>query len=287
MAQRLGTRVIIDLRRRGIASVPTFGRYNYNRANPALAEHQHPMAIEICYLERGRQNYSVGAEQFLMRGGDVFMIFPGETHGTGGAPEEKGLLYWMPVLEPSATGGRILDLPETQSRILWKQLIKRPRRHFAGTGKMKDDLHEIARLGVSPKTPLSRIKITNCLIGFLLELIAGRDHEPQSQENGSLAPILSYIRAHLEEPGRLRVANLASIAGLSESRFKASFKDRTGLPPAEFVLRERVAEAARRLAERHATVTEVAFSLGFSSSQYFASVFKRFTNRTPGSLLSR
>jgi AraC-like DNA-binding protein len=54
-----------------------------------------------------------------------------------------------------------------------------------------------------------------------------------------------------------------------------------GIPPAEYALRLRIAEARRRLVESGATVTQVATDLGFSSSQYFATSFKRLMNMTP------
>jgi hypothetical protein len=50
-----------------------------------------------------------------------------------------------------------------------------------------------------------------------------------------------------------------------------------GLNPAT-----RIAVAEKRLALRRDSVTEIALELGFSSSQYFATVFKRFTGMTPG-----
>ena len=80
---------------------------------------------------------------------------------------------------------------------------------------------------------------------------------------------------------------LAEIAGLSPSRFKASFKEEFGVPPAEYALRARVVEAHRRLSKPDATVIRVAFDLGFSFSQYFASVFRRFTNFTPREAMKR
>lgn len=68
---------------------------------------------------------------------------------------------------------------------------------------------------------------------------------------------------------------------MDTSRFKTRFKEEHGVPPAEYVLRARIEEARRRLAEPDAAVTDVAFALGFSSSQYFDSSFKRLTNLTP------
>jgi AraC-like DNA-binding protein len=46
----------------------------------------------------------------------------------------------------------------------------------------------------------------------------------------------------------------------------------------------RVEEARRRLASPGASITTISYELGFSSSQYFATVVKRYTGRTPGQL---
>jgi AraC family L-rhamnose operon regulatory protein RhaS len=52
--------------------------------------------------------------------------------------------------------------------------------------------------------------------------------------------------------------------------------------PMKFLARCRCELAARRLVERPAaSVTEIAFDSGFSSSQYFASQFRRHLGCTP------
>jgi AraC-like DNA-binding protein len=98
----------------------------------------------------------------------------------------------------------------------------------------------------------------------------------QQDVHGSASPlmqrILRYIDDHLGEP--VRVARLAQVARLSESRCKARFKREIGVPPAEFWLRKKVERAMVLLKSR--SVTSVAYDLGFSSSQYFATVFKRY-----------
>jgi AraC-like DNA-binding protein len=54
-----------------------------------------------------------------------------------------------------------------------------------------------------------------------------------------------------------------------------------GVAPHEFILRCKMDEAKRLLTHEGRSVTETAMALGFSSSQYFATVFKRFTQQTP------
>jgi AraC-like DNA-binding protein len=55
-----------------------------------------------------------------------------------------------------------------------------------------------------------------------------------------------------------------------------------GIAPAAYRMRRRVETAERWLGnDRKVKVTEVAHSLGFDSSQHFATVFKRHTGRRP------
>jgi len=275
------TRNVMDLRRRGVPSVPVLGRYNYTHANPALPKHAHAGAMEICFLVRGRQTYCVRGERFHLRGGDVFLTFPNEEHSTGGAPEEKGLLYWMSLLDPSETEGSLLGLSVGDSRALWRNLSRRSRRHFSGNSLMKSHLDAVTQCACSSPSALSRIVLTNHLTGFLLAVVDARQATRASDERWLFQKVFDHIQANLEFPHLLSVDHLARAAGLSPSRFKISFKEETGIPPAEYALRARIAEAERRLAKSKATITEIAYELGFSSSQYFASAFKRLTNLTP------
>lgn len=61
------------------------------------------------------------------------------------------------------------------------------------------------------------------------------------------------------------------------------FGSLTGFTTNDFILRLKVEEAARIL-ERDPTrtVTAIAHELGFSSSQYFATVFRRYLRVSPG-----
>ena len=91
----MADRSVIDLRPLGISQVPMLGRYDYRAAQEALSPHAHPRTMEICYLAKGRQLYRVGDTDFVLKGGDVFVTYPAESHSSGETPEEKGTLYWL------------------------------------------------------------------------------------------------------------------------------------------------------------------------------------------------
>lgn len=284
---RAKKRVVLTSRGIGIHSIVMFGRYNNASAEAGLEEHSHRDAVEICYLVRGRQTYYVGNESFHLRGGDVFLTLPDEKHGTGGGPQEKSLLYWIIFLNPAATGGSLLGLGKQESFALWRELKKTRRRHFHGTPEMKIQLDEILRLSQDEGNALKKTALRNRLVGYLLMVLEARERAAADPGAEYFAKVIRHIGSNLCDPDQLTVDLLSSVAGLSPSRFKALFKEKCGIPPAEYALRLRIDEARRRLAKGDASVTDVALGLGFSSSQYFASSFKRLTNMTPREAMKR
>ncbi|MFZ4681783.1 MAG: helix-turn-helix domain-containing protein [Terrimicrobiaceae bacterium] len=275
-------RIVMRPASRGLRGILQLGRYNHTAARSGLREHLHFRAIEICFLVKGRQTYRVGGKSYVLRGGDVFVTFPDEVHSTGGLPQEKGALYWM-VLAVSKKDGPFLGLPEHQGAALLRALRGLPLRHFPGSWKMKEHLDAFTRLYHKPSNPLRACALGNHTIAFLLEVIECSRNPALRIRARPLTPVLDHIQSHLDEP--LGVPELAKLAGLSEARFKVRFKEETGIPPGEYVQRTRIDESRRRLLTKGASITRVAFDLGFSSSQYFTTVFKRFTGKSPSDIV--
>jgi AraC family transcriptional regulator len=109
---------------------------------------------------------------------------------------------------------------------------------------------------------------------------------PRAVRTGGMAPhalrrVVEYIDANLGE--ELPLAALAEVAGLSRFRFAHNFKHETGLPPHQFVIRERLARARRLLHETEMSVTAIAYAVGFGSPSRFALLFRRAMGTTPSS----
>jgi len=81
--------------------------------------------------------------------------------------------------------------------------------------------------------------------------------------------------------------SVAKEVGLSPAGLRARFKHETGFTPHEYLHHRRIEEAQRRLAETADEVTAIAHELGFSSSQYFSTAFRRQTGLTPGEYRER
>jgi AraC family transcriptional regulator len=68
---------------------------------------------------------------------------------------------------------------------------------------------------------------------------------------------------------------------LSPYHFLRSFKRSFGEPPHRYWTIRRIERAKALLADTRASVTEIAFDLGFSGSSAFSATFRRTTGQTP------
>lgn len=271
-------RTILDLRTLEVPHLRVLGRYRYLRAHPPLADHSHPGMMEISYLARGTQNYWMGKTCFRMSGGDLFVTFPDEPHSTGPDPEHCGLMFWM-ILELPKSPDNFMGLPTKHAQAYWEGLRNFPHRHCSAGPGLQPILDGVFRTAASEQTPLRRARMHLGILEYLLEILSLAQREPVRALSPEMAIVVEHIESHIDEP--LPVERLARESGLSIPRFKSRFRAEAGFPPAEFVMRRRIERASRLLSSTHATVLEIALQSGFTSSQYFASAFRRVTGMTP------
>jgi AraC-like DNA-binding protein len=125
----------------------------------------------------------------------------------------------------------------------------------------------------------------NRLLEWLTLVIECARTNPAGGPDRDILRVLDEIEKRIEH---LRsVEDLAAVAGLSVSHFHAKFRRQTGISPAEYLTRWKLERAKAMLASGRHSVTETAHRLGFSSSQYFATVFRKFVRCTPRSFLPK
>lgn len=269
---------------RELQGVLELGRYSYTAAQRGLRAHTHGTALEICLLATGKQTYRLGGRIYRVKGGDQFVAFPREMHDTGGEPEGKGALYWLIIdVAPSRIG--LLQLAPRAARLLVTALCHMPARHFKADPTARALLDRVFE-ALKGSDQLRTVRAANWLVTYLLKTVA-------AAASGELSAISKVIQmaqkrvATARDDEWITVPELAAHVGVSVSYFKARFKAETGTPPAEFITRRKIDKAKKFLEAPGATVTSVAYDLGFSSSQYFATVFKRYMMCAPSDLLGQ
>jgi AraC family transcriptional regulator len=118
----------------------------------------------------------------------------------------------------------------------------------------------------------------------LLAVLAARFGQPTPSARNVLPSrrlkvLTDYIEANLGNA--ISLAELASIAGMSQSQLVRAFRASTGNTPIEYVVRRRIKEARRLLVSTGVPVSEIAVGLGFADQSHFTRRFRVATGATP------
>jgi AraC-like DNA-binding protein len=95
----------------------------------------------------------------------------------------------------------------------------------------------------------------------------------------AVSKALERMRLYFHLP--MRVAELANLSGMSESHFSRQFKAAIGTSPIDWLRRERINQAKRRLIESDDPVKEIARQVGYHDQFFFSKDFKKMTKLTP------
>lgn len=95
----------------------------------------------------------------------------------------------------------------------------------------------------------------------------------------SVYAIKLRLQSHLSEPPN--IALLAKEAGMSEPKLRKLFKQTFDKGVFEYFQSARIQETARLLKEKHLTVSEVGYQLGFTNLSHFSRVFEQHIGMKP------
>ena len=254
----------------------TLGHANYIKAQPPLSSHDHANMMEFVYIVKGSQTYRTGNENYLVSKGEVFFTRPHELHSTGMYPEEKSEIYYLIVdMSLASKMGIFLSHEEYASVCnLWNNT---PKRTFTAAPSLHGSLKRLMTC-FDRRDLYFDSHVRNALSEVMISLSTPQ-HACHDQTDSGIEKSLEYIHTHLDEP--LRVSSLPILEHMSLSAYNKAFVQAMGIPPGEYILKCKIEKAKELLATTDLSVTDITFRLGFSSSQYFATVFKRFSCKTP------
>lgn len=232
----------------------------------SLSAHVHAGAWELCWIRRGSVDWWAGDGAWEVPQGHLYLTRPDEEHGATRTVHEPCELFWLNL----QVGGIAAEID--------RELAAAPR-HFPGDEAVTAAFWELLREH-RPGPPLREVAARAALHRLIvLAIRAAHGAGAQPALSPEIASAIALAGRRLEE--RIAVSELAAAAGLSPSRFHARFLAETGQTPADWLRRARLRRAKRLLATTTRPVTAIAFDLGFPTSQYFATVFRRYTGLTP------
>jgi len=114
-------------------------------------------------------------------------------------------------------------------------------------------------------------------------LAASLDRRPRLADPGTprwLVQARELLQAQLGEP--LTLQEVAREAAVHPVYFAATFRRFYGCSVGEYLRRERLRLARRKLADPELSLADIASGCGFADQSHFTRLFKRFTGMTPG-----
>jgi AraC-like DNA-binding protein len=260
-----------------------------------LVPHIHPQAYEIVFLLSGSVEWWVGPEVHQVRRGDLFLTAPGEEHGGIDSMIHPCELVFCQVRIPARAALTGLTIPQTRTI---RRGFAAIRRHcFPGSPAARaallrlhqahHDRHDHQDHHDQPRrrqrdlyTIEAQSALHDTLVAVLRDYRAAAEHPAAAPtRTPAIRAALAWMDAHLDDD--FRVHHVAAAVGLGVSRFHERFLAEVGFPPGEYRTRRRIALARQLLVRGHLPVTTIALRLGFSSSQYFATTFKKIVGLTP------
>lgn len=142
------------------------------------------------------------------------------------------------------------------------------------------EMRSIGRFGKTIVTKgLSQLLFVQTLRAYLTQAPANDKGWLKGFGDKRLAVALAAI--HDEPAHNWTLDALAKITNMSRTAFAVRFRELIGVPPLTYLTQWRMQLAGQKLLSG-SSVSEAAFSVGYSSESAFSSAFKRFKEMAPG-----
>jgi AraC-like DNA-binding protein len=143
-------------------------------------------------------------------------------------------------------------------------------------------LGELAQAAADGRSDIGLDEVGQLFASRFVEVVSGRRAKPASatgRDRRRAVETALWIDAHSQRPIDLDAA--AAQAGISPFHFLRLFSAVLGVTPHQYLVRSRLRHAARLLADRDRSVTDIAYDVGFGDLSNFVRTFHRAAGVSP------
>lgn len=107
---------------------------------------------------------------------------------------------------------------------------------------------------------------------------------PYEDENDGTSEIIKDVKKYIREHRSYNITSndICKALSCSRSHISHQFKNQTGMSIREYITLLRLNDAKHLLEYSDLSITEIAFTVGFGSSNYFTNVFRADMGMSPG-----
>ena len=251
--------------------------------------------IELAYLETGRAEFALDDFHTVLEPGQITIAHPWQRHRIGGPRFFASRLHWL-----------ILDVGVRRPNQAWqwpswvtlsdkdREELTNTLRHckqsaWVGSREMLRCFRLIANAVETDESGnnISRLTVRlNELFVLVLDMFRANPVPLDELLSSSRRTVELFLRDLMHNPASIEqnwtLLSMANHCGLGVAKFVQECRLITNLSPAQYLQDCRIQAACRLIREYpEKSVTDIAMSCGFSSSQYFATVFRRKVGASP------
>ena len=214
-------------------------------------------------MKRGWIKYAIRDQWFDLREGQILMIGPDVQHaGHRVELSPSPLFATCRFMIPQSDHAQPIAIhAPLQNADRFGEMFQRQYQHF-----------KTARPGIS--TPLCSVICTQILYELVNELT-----RPEPSLHRELAALAARLQDRLDE--RLSIAEMCQLAGWSRNTLFRLFRERYGMSPVEYQIRQRIKYATFLLQETPSSVKQIAYELGYPDPFSFSKQFRQVTGMSP------
>lgn len=203
---------------------------------------------------------------------DLFCLFPGFTYYYRVAASDPELrLSWI-----------VMDGPRTKALLDLAGLTpETPYQHLANPMIIEEIMNRMHLLMLDAANWNSGVslELQSLLFGFFAQITPDIVSKPEDEPASWIQECIHFMELHASEG--VSVQQVASFAGVHRSYFSSVFTREIGITPLGYLQKIRMEKAKQLLRETDATVTEIAFSLGYPNLFSFTRAFKNYCTVPP------
>lgn len=232
----------------------------------------------LCVILQGAKRTTLGALSYTYRAGD-YLVVSADLPVSGQVLEAPYAAIGIP-LDPVTITDLMLETGTPAAETA-------PVRALA-VNRMDEGLTDavgrlIGLLDRPTDVPVMAPMIRREILWRLLAGDAGEMIRQIGSQDGRLARVqrvIRRLREHYADP--IRIADLADLAGMSETSLHRHFKAATSMSPLQFLKQVRLQQARNLLLGQGRDVAGVGFAVGYDSPSQFSREYSRQFGRPPG-----
>lgn len=242
--------------------------------------HNHDDRVEVIYIYSGHSRHIIAGKTYEIEPGDLVVYNAGTLHEEYIDATPDMLVYQLEFQEVNITG---LDPNHLFAPQLPPVIKPGERRHLVESLILY--IYDILATE-STKAGLEAVRsLSQALLAMVHEMAAKRSDpvllqpvdERELLSNGRR--IKQWLDEHYLEP--LALEDIAKALHLSPYHLSHVFKAYSGYSPIQYINRRRIGEAQSMLVDTGQSITDIALSVGFSSSSLFSRAFTQAVGRSP------